>query len=97
MGILGGICGLAFLWILLRDGKRCFEADQGHFSRAVHAGAVTALSGLLLHSLVDFNLHIPSNAILFLVAAHLATTAPLQSEGQSIRRRARSRVEDVEY
>ena len=97
MGILGGICGLAFLWILLRDGKRCFEADQGHFSRAVHAGAVTALSGLLLHSLVDFNLHIPSNAILFLVAAHLATTAPLQSEGQSIRRRARSRTEDVEY
>jgi O-antigen ligase len=96
MGILGGICGLAFLWILFRDGKRCFEAEQGHFSRAIHAGASAALAGLLLHSLVDFNLHIPSNAILFLVAAHMSTTAPLQSEGQSTRRRARTRSEDVE-
>jgi O-antigen ligase len=79
-GILGGLCGLAFLWILFRESKRNFEAEQGHFSRALHAGAIAALSGLLLHSFVDFNLHIPSNALLFLLQAYLATSAPLPPE-----------------
>jgi O-antigen ligase len=96
MGILGGICGLAFLWILFRDASRAFEVEQGHFSRAIHAGSVAAIAGLLLHSLVDFNLHIPSNAMLFLVAAHLATTPPLPTEGQTTRRRSRTHAEEGE-
>jgi O-antigen ligase len=91
MGLLGALCGIAFLWILSRDARTCFLADQGHFSRAIHAGAIAALCGLLLHSLVDFNLHIPSNAILFLLQAHLATTPPLPSEGPGARRRVRAR------
>ncbi len=91
MGILGGLCGLAFLWILLRDAKTCFVAEQGHFSRALHAGALVALAGLLLHSFVDFNLHITSNALLFLLMAHLATSKPLPSES-AMPRRPRVRV-----
>lgn len=80
-GILGAFCGLAFLWLLFRQARTCFAAEQGHFSRAIHAGAITAVCGLLLHSLVDFNLHIPSNALLFLLQAHLATSPPLVSLG----------------
>jgi O-antigen ligase len=94
MGILGLCCGMAFLWLLFRGAVRCFEAEQGHFSRALHAGAIAAVSGLLLHSLVDFNLHIPSNALLFLLQAHLATTAPLPSEGSTMPRRKRVRDHD---
>jgi O-antigen ligase len=89
MGILGGLCGLAFLWILFREARHTFAAEQGHFSRAVHAGAITAVCGLLLHSLVDFNLHIPSNAVLFLVQAYLATSLPLPSQGGPVRIRKR--------
>jgi O-antigen ligase len=91
MGLLGGLCGAVFLWILFRDAKKCFAAEQGHFSRAIHAAAITAICGLLLHSLVDFNLHIPSNALLFLLQAHLATVDPLPSEGGKLRIRARTR------
>jgi len=91
MGLLGALCGAVFLWILFRDAKKCFAAEQGHFSRAIHAAAVTAICGLLLHSLVDFNLHIPSNTLLFLLQAHLATVAPLPSEGGKMRRRVRTR------
>ena len=91
MGLLGALCGAAFLWILFRDAKKCFAAEQGHFSRAIHAAAITAVCGLLLHSLVDFNLHIPSNTLLFLLQAHLATVAPSPSEGGKTRRRVRSR------
>jgi O-antigen ligase len=93
MGLLGGLCGAAFLWLLFRNAKKSWAAEQGHFSRAIHAAGICAVCGLLLHSSVDFNLHIPSNALLFLVAAHLATTAPLPSEGGKIRVRRRSRRE----
>jgi O-antigen ligase len=96
MGILGGLCGLVFLWILVREARRSFTAEQGHFSRAVHAGAIAALCGLLLHSLVDFNLHIPSNALLFLLQAHLSTTTPLPSQGAAVRTRKRVREREGE-
>lgn len=89
-GILGGICGIAFLGILFVELRKGFIAEQGHFSRAIHAGAIVALSGLLLHSLVDFNLHIPSNLLLFLLQAHLGTTTPLPSEAPAIRHRHRA-------
>ncbi len=78
-GILGGLCGVAFLWILFCNAKKNFFAEQGHFSRALHAGAIIAVSGMLLHSFVDFNLHIPANALLFLLQALLATSPPLAS------------------
>ncbi|HUO34595.1 MAG TPA: O-antigen ligase family protein [Candidatus Acidoferrum sp.] len=87
MGLLGGICGLIFLWRLFRDSKSTFESEQGHFSYALHAGAIAAISAMLLHSFVDFNLHIPSNANLFLLQAYLATSSPLPSEGNFRRER----------
>lgn len=82
-GILGGLCGLFFLWRFFREARKAFVADQGHFSRALHAGATAAVCALLLHSFVDFNLHIPANAILFLLQAHVATSPPLPSESRS--------------
>jgi O-antigen ligase len=90
-GLLGGLCGFAFLWILFREAKRSYAAEQGHFSRALHGGAVTAVCGLLLHSFVDFNLHIPANTLLFLLQAYLATSVPLPSETKLPRQRARVR------
>src|SRR5271169_5271962 len=90
-GLLGGLCGLAFLFLLFREARKSFVAEQGHFSRALHAGAIAAVCGLLLHSWVDFNLHIPSNAILFLVQAYLATSPPLPSEMPMTRHLVRSR------
>jgi O-antigen ligase len=89
-GILGGFCGLAFLWLLFRGARKCFEAEQGHFSRGLHVGAIVALSGILLHTFVDFNLHIPSNALLFLLAAYLATSDPLPSDASKSRQRNRA-------
>jgi O-antigen ligase len=79
-GLLGGLCGIAFLWALYREGRKNFTAEQGHFSRALHAGAIMAVCGLLLHSFVDFNLQIPSNALLFLLQAYLVTSPPLPSD-----------------
>jgi len=78
-GLLGGLCGAIFLGLVYGEARRVLAAEQGHFSRALHAGAIVAVSGMLLHSLVDFNLQIPANALLFLSQAWLATSPPLPS------------------
>ncbi|HXQ27334.1 MAG TPA: O-antigen ligase family protein [Candidatus Acidoferrales bacterium] len=80
-GLLGGACAFGFLWLLYREARKNFAAEQGRFSCGLHAGAIVAVSGLLLHSFVDFNLHIPANALLFLLQACIATSPPLPSEG----------------
>jgi O-antigen ligase len=72
-GLAGGLCGLALVVALARKGLANRAASGDPFVRAMRAGALTACGGLLLHSLVDFNLRIPSNALLFLLLAAMAT------------------------
>jgi O-antigen ligase len=77
MGIPGGLLAAAFLFLLFRGAFREIRKNQSPFSAGVHAGAIAACGSLLLHSFVDFNLHIPSNATLFLILCFLATSAAL--------------------
>jgi hypothetical protein len=50
------------------------------FGSVLNLSGLIACSGILVHSLVDFNLHIPANALLFFVSAHLAV-ARLEPSG----------------
>lgn len=95
-GLLGGLCGAVFLWLLFREARKSFEAEQGHFSLGLHAGAIMAVGGMLLHSLVDFNLQLPANALLFLLQAYIVTAPALPSSSPRpvMRRRVRE-YEDV--
>jgi O-antigen ligase len=74
-GVLGGLCALAFLVLLAWNGRKNLAADREARNIAYHAGALVACFGLLVHATVDFNFHIPSNALIFLLQAALATTA----------------------
>ena len=80
LGLPGVLCGLIFLALLGSKGFAALEGPQSHFSVAYHAGALIACGGLLVHSFVDFNLHIPSNALIFLFQANLAVTVPLSHD-----------------
>lgn len=80
MGAAGGFAGLAFLVLLFGEAWRRLAAQQSQFSLGYHAGAIAACCGFLLHSFVDFNLQIPSNATLFLIMALLATSPALPRE-----------------
>jgi O-antigen ligase len=73
-GIAGGLCCLWFLGVLLFDSLRGLSQAVGAFTSAVQLAALIACLGFLTHSLVDFNLHIPANALLFFLMANLATT-----------------------
>jgi hypothetical protein len=63
-----GILGALFL-----TGLRGL-ADLGNPSAAnLNLSGLVGCSGLLVHSLLDFNLHIPAKAVLFFVVAQMAT------------------------
>jgi O-antigen ligase len=78
-GIAGGLCCLWFLGILFFDSLRRLSQPVGAFASTVQLAGLIACLGFLTHSLVDFNLHIPSNALLFFLMANLATTEIRQS------------------
>ena len=72
-GIAGALCWIWFLGVLFFVSLRQILAADKSFAAALHLSGLVACSGLLVHSLVDFNLHIPANALLFFLSAHLAT------------------------
>ena len=73
-GALGLGLVLAGLVLLVWSGARADGAIPGTLVRAVRQGATAALAALAVHSLVDFNLRIPSNAALAALAAAAAAT-----------------------
>jgi O-antigen ligase len=74
-GAIGGLICACFLVVFFSAAwKRIVEAANP-LDLALHIGALSACCALLAHSLVDFNLHIPSNALLFLIQSALATSA----------------------
>lgn len=72
-GVLGGFCCAWFLVVLLRKSILRFRENDFSFAGALQLSAAVACAGLLVHALVDFNFHIPSNLWLFFLMAHLAT------------------------
>lgn len=74
-GLIGGGMCAAFLVLFFGAAWRRVAAAPNPMDLALHIGAFSACCGLLAHSLVDFNLHIPSNALLFLIQSALATSA----------------------
>jgi hypothetical protein len=66
------VCGLFFVALLLWQGFGSLQSATDHFAHAAIAGSLAACIGLLLHSLVDFNLHIPSNVLIFLILSRIA-------------------------
>jgi O-antigen ligase len=72
-GLAGALGGAAFLFLLFRLALLRWSQAANSFSAAARLGALVGCAGLLLHGLVDFNLRIPSNALLFLLLAGVAT------------------------
>lgn len=78
-GIAGGACCLWFLGTLLFDSLRRLAESGNTFASTLQLSGLVGCLGFLTHSLVDFNLHIPANALLFFLLAYLATVKIQQS------------------
>src|SRR5580700_9332542 len=93
-GVPGALCCAWFLAVLFIESVKGLKDLGGSFGAALNLSGLVGCCGLLVHSLVDFNLHIPANALLFFVSAHMATarlqaSAPGTPESTLPRRRIR--------
>lgn len=78
-GLAGGSLMLVALVLFLGVAFRSLGERLQHESGWMQLGAALGCCGLLVHSLVDFNLHIPANAAWFAFCAGLATTCTAET------------------
>jgi O-antigen ligase len=77
MGVVGFGIMIWFLIVLFRRVRRKVGNWTSNLSGAVTLGCTLGVTGILIHSLVDFNLQIPANAALFYVFCTIAASPPL--------------------
>jgi O-antigen ligase len=80
-GLLGGLLMLATLAMFFRITFGKVTARLRYEPGWIQLGAAVACCGLLVHSLVDFNLHIPANAAWFAFCAGLASLSGQVTSG----------------
>src|SRR6516162_2346521 len=79
-GVVGGLCCALFLGFIVLYSLKSLADPGNSFGSVLNLSGLIACIGILVHSLVDFNLHIPANALLFFVSAHLAVVRIEPSE-----------------
>lgn len=90
MGALGAGIMLWFLWALYRNAARKLKNWMEDTNGSLALAAMLGVTGILVHSLVDFNLQIPANAALFYV---LCVVAAMDSKFGKTRRRTVRRLD----
>ncbi|MBW2646348.1 MAG: O-antigen ligase family protein [Deltaproteobacteria bacterium] len=70
------------IWMIIALYRKGFRKMQNpsRLIRGITIGAMTGITAILVHSISDFNLHIPANAILFTVlAAFVVAPSPIDN------------------
>ena len=71
-GVIACALGVWFVFSVIDLARKNLWSSSG-FVRAARFGAVLGIAGVAVHSLVDFGLHLMSNAVVFLVLITIAT------------------------
>jgi O-antigen ligase len=72
-GVIGFALGIWFVVMIVKEARASFLKGSSYM-RAVRFGAILGIAGVAAHSLVDFGLHIMTNAVVFLTLIMIATT-----------------------
>ncbi len=84
-----GLIGMGLIvWFLVnayRNAGQNIRLGSRSSGSAAMIAVLAGITGLLVHSLADFNFHIPSNAALFLVFCAIAATASLDEPAAASR------------
>jgi len=84
VGLPMGLLLFGAVFYLLLQSIRRFHIGRPLFDRAVALGSFGGLVAILLHSLTDFNLYIPANALGFSVVAGLACACVCEGPGRRV-------------
>jgi len=87
-GALGFVAVLGFIAVVYVRAFRKLRGSGLDLTQAATLAALLGFTGILVHSLADFNLQIPANAAVFYVLAAIAA-ATFQTTGRRRRRRSR--------
>jgi O-antigen ligase len=74
-GLAGFGVAVWFVVVLYREGLRNLRSARLSQAAVISIAALAGCTGLLVHSFMDFNLHIPANAALFYVLCTIATAS----------------------
>ena len=80
-GAAGFIAGLGFLVLLYRAGTHALLNPDPRSSDSIRLAALAGCTGIVVHSFLDFNMHIPGNAAMFFVLAALAAAPSKRRSG----------------
>jgi O-antigen ligase len=80
-GMIGGVLALWFIWVVLQDVRRGMRARDPLIA-GLALGSGAGIVGLLVHSLLDFNLQLPANAMMFLLLCAMASFCRQQVAAQ---------------
>lgn len=94
MGALGFVTMVWFLLVLNRCAVRKLKTWPHDINSSSSLAALLGVTGILVHSFVDFNLQIPANAVLFYVLCVIAAMEPRFGLHHSKHRALRLSAED---
>ncbi|MEK6285207.1 MAG: O-antigen ligase family protein [Acidobacteriota bacterium] len=92
----GVVAGAIAVWFIVAVARTVAEAmkSSAPLLRALGLGTAAGIFALLVHSLFDFNLQIPSNALLFLILSAIASSAAAAVGPGGIERSPRGMTDD---
>jgi hypothetical protein len=73
----------SIFWILARA-VRGYRRTEESFDKAVSLGCIGSIAAILVHSLADFNLYIPANALVFAIILAVAWSSAHPTAGQHL-------------
>jgi O-antigen ligase len=76
LGAFGFATMIWFVWLVFRGASKKLRNWSTDVDGAVAVAAILGVIGILVHSLVDFNLQVPANAALFYVLCTVAAMEP---------------------
>jgi len=85
-GLVGFCCAAWFIVVTYRNGLKVFSHGDREWLGVLRTASLVGCTGMLVHSLLDFNLQVPANAALFYIFCALASGLPAKSGGLDIQR-----------
>jgi O-antigen ligase len=84
-GLIALLIGAWFLYLYMQSVRARLGESPSRFVRAARCGALVGISGVAVHSLVDFGLHIPANAAVLVALMVISTSDLRRDKGFGIR------------